>query len=106
MATSSLHLERPERRNRAQDLVRALLVAAATAVLVVVAYAFLQKSVFVHDDLQRGQRFAKLTEASMLDCTRATRAFYGEPNFGYGSSRTSRGARAFFEGCSGVPLND
>ena len=92
--------------NRTKGRVLVLLTMAATAVLLVVAYSVLQNRVFVGDDLERGQRFATVSHPSMTRCTLATRALYNQPEFGYNNSNTSRAARAFFRGCSGVSYDD
>jgi hypothetical protein len=106
MKTSPLDVDLPRPPNRTKRRVLALLVMTATAVVIVMVTSVLQTSVFVGDDLQRGQRFAKMTHPSMTRCTLVIRALYDQPEFGYDNAKTTRAARAFFRGCTGVSFGD
>ena len=83
----------------------------------VLATLFVQRSVFVSDDLARGERFAESLrpvwaadadgerwKQSITDeCASAAASFYGQE---LGRSTTPPSEKAFYAGCSGDPITD
>jgi len=99
------------RTPRTRRSVSALVAAVALLALALAAQPYLQRTLLVQDDHQRGIRYADAFRQDMgadkvPECVLATRALYGDSDFGYGSTQPPRNARAFFEGCSGVPYGD